>query len=85
MAKEITRTVRVYRHTFGKLKKGENGFEVEDMVEVTQATKMGNKLAAQYIASHELAKGTKLIAVEAVEEKYAMPVEKFMEMATKIL
>lgn len=85
MAKEVTRSVLVYKHTFGKVEKGPDGaFNLTDMVEVIQPKKMGHKLASYYIKEHELPAGTSLISVETSIEKYAMPLEQFMSLAVKV-
>lgn len=85
MANEITRTIKVYKHTFGELQKGDDGkFEIKDPIEVVSTTKMGNRLASAYIKEMGFSASLKLISVEEVIEKYAMPVNKFMELATKI-
>lgn len=85
MAKEITRTVTTYKHTFGKIKKGDDGtLIIDDLYEVVMTTKMGNKLAVKYIKDNELPEGVSLLSVEENFEKYAMSVDDFIKNAVKV-
>lgn len=83
MVKNITRTITRYKHTIGKISKGENGFQMDDIREFTAEKKLGDRQIKKYYKENGL-EGYSLISVEEVYEKYALPIEVFMKYAVKI-
>lgn len=83
MAKEIVRTIPVYKHTFGKLSRKGEGFDIDGYHEVILFEKLGTKRANKYIKDNGLG-DVHLLGIEQMLTKYAMPLETFIEYAVVV-
>lgn len=85
MEKNIVRTIITYKHTFGVTARDESGnLTVEVIHEATLPAKLGDRKVKQYKQDNNIPKEAVLMSVEAVEQKYAMPLDKFIENAVKV-
>lgn len=82
--KTITRSIKAYRHIFGKAVRNEdNTFGVTDVKEFLLDEKLGARGMKRFIAENDL-DGLSLVSVEEVTKKYAIPVSVFMEHAVLV-
>lgn len=85
MVKEFVRTITAYRHTLGVVEKDEGGGLKVNVAAVVDLTyPMGDRKARQYVKENGLPDGTHVITIDKVSQKYAMPLDVFMQHAVKV-
>lgn len=80
---DITRTITIYRHHFGKLEITADGPKITDACTVDLTEKLGERKAKKYIKD-VIQKDVALLKVEEFNKKYAMKLDFFIANAVEV-
>lgn len=83
MEKQITRTIKAYKHTFIKSHMEDGKLVIDDQQVTTTNEKLGTRKVAQFLKDNNLS-GYVLAMVEPVNQTYSMSLNAFITAAKLI-